>query len=82
MSFAILIIYRTRKLDENILESIRIEYETDIPSTERNRSGRARVKEQLAKEGKSFETDLDSRTIIKLISTQIWIGPKAYSDEI
>ncbi len=82
MSFAILIIYRTRKLDENILESIRIEYKTNIPSIKRNRSGRARVKKQLIKKNKSFKTDFDSRIIIKLISIQIWIGLKVYLDEI
>ncbi len=82
MSFAILIIYRIRKLDKNILESIRIEYEIDIPSIRRNRLGRARVKEQLIKEDKFFKTDLDSRIIIKLFLIQIWIGLKVYSDEI
>ena len=82
MSFAILTIYRIRKLDENILESIRIKYKIDISSTKRNKLGRARVKEQLTKEDKSFKTNLDSRIIIKLISTQIWIGSKIYSNEI
>ncbi len=82
MSFAILTIYRTRKLDKNILESIRIEYETSIPFIKRNRSGRARVKEQLTKKNKFFKTNLDSRIIIKLILIQIWIGPKTYLDEI
>ncbi len=67
MSFAILIIYKIRKLDKNILELIRIEYETSIPSTGRNRLGRARIKKQLIKEGKFFKTNLDSRIIIKLI---------------
>jgi len=82
MSFAILIIYKIRKLDENILESIRIEYKTDIPFIRRNRLGRARVEEQLTKEGKFFEINLDSRIIIKLILTQIWIGLKVYLNEI
>jgi len=82
VSFAILIIYRTRKFDENILESIRIEYETGISFIGWNRSDRARVKKQLIKEDKFFETDLDFRTIIKLILIQIWIGLKVYLDEI
>ncbi len=82
MSFAILTIYRTRKLDKNILESIRIEYEIGISFIKRNKLSRARVEEQFIKEDKFFKTDLDSRIIIKLISTQIWIGSKVYLDEI
>ncbi len=82
MSFAILTIYRIRKLDKNILELIRIEYKIGISFIGRNRLGRARVKKQFIKEGKSFKINFNSRTIIKLISTQIWIGLKVYLDEI
>ncbi len=44
MSFAILTIYKIRKLDKNILELIRIEYKISIPFIGRNRLDRARVK--------------------------------------
>jgi len=71
MSFAILTIYKIRKHDKNILESIQIEYKINIPSIRRNRSGRARVKKQLTKKDKSFKINLDFRIIIKLILIQI-----------
>jgi len=69
MSFAILIIYKIRKFDKNILESIRIKYKISISFIRRNKLGRARIKEQFTKKDKSFKINFDSRIIIKLILT-------------